>query len=940
MYKLHKSEHSVLRSSSSPFRKVLLAAIFSLSVACQPTVEEHFAQAEKYMAEADYQSAIIELRNVLQANPDDVNARLLRAEASYQVADFATAEANYKRVLALGDDRPDVWAGLGKSMLMQGKVREAFESVVPNLAGKSDQEDHLVVVGDILMALGNLPDAEAEYLKAIEQNPVSPGGLVGRAAIAASQGDHDRARQYLDEATEGNPESDFAWRANGNYLRTHSEFDDAIAAYDRSMLLETATTPLADRFITRMNRVTSLIDLNRFEEAQADFAALQAALPGHPQLSYLKGRIAFGLGDYNQAQIELQQYLSRVPDDPRGKAMLGAVNFSQNNLRQAEIYLSQAVRANVGGETTRRLLAETLLRLNKSEEALEALRAAESEGQSDAMLLAMLGRAEASVGDADAAISYFEQSVEANPENTITSLALAASYLQADRGNDAISVLDAMPDVADMDFRREMLLITAHIRNGDSDEAAAEGDRLLQAHPDDARAHSVAGAMRMSLGDENKAREHFEHALSLEADNTVALYSLAKLALAEKDIDQARRRIEQLLDAHPTFVPGLSMLAAILHQDDALDQIRPRTNAAMAAAPESVAVHVLVARVALAQNEADEALQVIAKIPESAQDSASLSHLEGLALLQKGRVEQALNNLSRAAAHEPNNATLQFDLARARLGKGDYRNALTAIEAFRALRPDDVRGLVILVEAGIQAGEPRNARPMVEAYANAHPEDMTATMLLGDIEFASGKPLDALTYYEEVAERNWDRQIAFKLSRAHRAAGTGKSPEPLERWLRDNPDDGTLRFFYAQALESSADFNGAVSQYEELLQQGKANAVVLNNLAWHYATQGRPEAVELAEQAHEMEPENGSITDTLGWIVFQSGDVGRALPLLREAASQSRDDAEIQFHLASALAAAGENTEAAAIVQELLESGQSFPSRADAERLAESLSVR
>ncbi len=889
------------------------------------------------MAEADYRSAIIELRNVLQANPNHVNARLLRAEASYQLADFATAESSYTRALALGDDRPDVWAGLGKSMLVQGKVREAFERVVPKLAGKSDHEDHLVLVGDILMSLGNPTDAEVEYLKALEQNPAAPGGLIGRAAIAASQGDHDRARQYLDAAISGNPESAFAWRAKGNYLRTQRDFDDAIAAYEQSMQLETAATPLADRFIARMNRVSSLIDLNRFEEAQADFDELRALLPGHPQLAYLKGRIAFGLADYELAQIELQRYLSRVPDDPRGKAMLGAVNLSQNNLRQAEIYLAQAVRANVGGETTRRLLAETLLRLNKPEEALEALRAAESEGQSDAMLLAMLGRAEARAGDADASISYFEQSVAANPENAMISLALAASYLQAGRGNDAITLLEVMPDVSDTDFRREMLLMAAHLKNGDADKAVTEGDRLLQEHPDDAGAHSVVGAMHMSLGDVDKAREHFDSALSFEPDNTVALYSLGNMAFATGDLDRARQRYEQLLDAHPTFVPGLARLAAVLQQDDALGQMRARTDAAMAAAPESVAVHVLAARLALTRNQGDEALQIIARIRESAPDDASLLHLEGLALLQKGQTEQALDKLTRAAADEPKNASYQFDLARTRLGTGDYRGALTAIEAFRALRPDDVRGLTILVEAGIRAGEPQDARPMVEAYANSHPDDMTATMLLGDIEFASGKPLDALTYYEQVAGKDWGRQIAFKLSRAHRAAGTGKATEPLERWLRDNPDDSNLRFFYAQALEANADMNAAVSQYENLLQQGKANAVTLNNLAWHYGEEGRPEAVGLAEQAHEMEPDNGSITDTLGWIVFKSGNVDKALPLLRQAVEQSPGDAEVQFHLASALAAAGENVEAAAIVQELLESGQSFPSRAEAERLAESL---
>ena len=222
------------------------------------------------------------------------------------------------------------------------------------------------------------------------------------------------------------------------------------------------------------------------------------------------------------------------------------------------------------------------------------------------------------------------------------------------------------------------------------------------------------------------------------------------------------------------------------------------------------------------------------------------------------------------------------------------------------MRPDDIRGLRILVEAEIQAGEPQDARPMVKAYANSHPDNMTATMLLGDIELASGKPLDALTYYEEIAEKDWGRQIVFKLYKAHRTAGTGKATEPLERWLQDNPNDDSVRFFYAQTLEANADMNAAVSQYEHLLQQGKANAVALNNLAWHYAEEGRPEAVGLAEQAHEMEPDNGSITDTLGWIVFKSGDTDKALPLLRQAVEQSPDYLEVRFHLASVLASAGE----------------------------------
>ena len=119
-----------------------------------------------------------------------------------------------------------------------------------------------------------------------------------------------------------------------------------------------------------MNRTTALVDSRRINEAERQLSELQEKYPSHPILRYLAGRIAFINGDYDAAQLELQEYLAKMPRDARGQALLGAVHFSQDNLRQAEMYLGQAVRANAGGDATRRLLAETLLRLNEPEEAL------------------------------------------------------------------------------------------------------------------------------------------------------------------------------------------------------------------------------------------------------------------------------------------------------------------------------------------------------------------------------------------------------------------------------------------------------------------------------------------------------------------------------------------------------------------------------------------
>ena len=82
--------------------------------ACQPTPEERLARAEAYIAEADYRTAVIELQNLLQAAPDNAQARLLLAQTSYQLGDFSQATSQFERAISLGEsdasDLDRVWS--------------------------------------------------------------------------------------------------------------------------------------------------------------------------------------------------------------------------------------------------------------------------------------------------------------------------------------------------------------------------------------------------------------------------------------------------------------------------------------------------------------------------------------------------------------------------------------------------------------------------------------------------------------------------------------------------------------------------------------------------------------------------------------------------------------------------------------------------------------
>jgi uncharacterized protein (TIGR02996 family) len=207
---------------------------------------------------------------------------------------------------------------------------------------------------------------------------------------------------------------------------------------------------------------------------------------------------------------------------------------------------------------------------------------------------------------------------------------------------------------------------------------------------------------------------------------------------------------------------------------------------------------------------------------------------------------------------------------------------------------------------------------------------------MGDVEFASGDADTAKDYYETAVSQLWNRDLAVRLARVYRVNEPNRANAVLLRWLRDNPDDTPVRLIYAQQLENHGEVADAVREYERI-NLTTQDPIVLNNLAWQYAVSGTEGAARLAAMAHKLAPDNGSITDTYGWILYRQGVTDRALPLLEEAARQSQDNHEIQFHLATVLAESGNKEKASRILERLLESDRPFPSRKDAQALAATL---
>jgi predicted Zn-dependent protease len=104
-----------------------LAAVTLAALAgCGPSNDPArlIAKSQEYRQKGNYQAAMIELKNVLQKNPDHAEARYLLGTDYLEAGDPRAAEAELRRASKLGVEPAKTLPPLAKSLLLQGKRRK------------------------------------------------------------------------------------------------------------------------------------------------------------------------------------------------------------------------------------------------------------------------------------------------------------------------------------------------------------------------------------------------------------------------------------------------------------------------------------------------------------------------------------------------------------------------------------------------------------------------------------------------------------------------------------------------------------------------------------------------------------------------------------------------------------------------------------------------
>ena len=108
-----------------------LTVFILILVSCGGMDEQQMLQnARSYLDKNDLMAASIELRNTLQKNNDNAEARYLLGSVSLEIGDLTTAEKEFKRAALAGWNEEETQVGLARILITRKEFQTLLDEIV------------------------------------------------------------------------------------------------------------------------------------------------------------------------------------------------------------------------------------------------------------------------------------------------------------------------------------------------------------------------------------------------------------------------------------------------------------------------------------------------------------------------------------------------------------------------------------------------------------------------------------------------------------------------------------------------------------------------------------------------------------------------------------------------------------------------------------------
>lgn len=677
-------------------------------------------------------------------------------------------------------------------------------------------------------------------------------------------------------------------------------YSDALRIADRVLEVDPSQSE------ARRARSHALLGINRREEALVDARKLYDAMPEDFHAGLLYGTILAELGRLDEAEtvhadVETAAQASADPERA-ARACLARASFLEDHRKdeaRAEAHYRRCLQRAPAHPLALQLATRHFEKRGRPAEALVLWERAATKAPDDLAVRQALAVRYQRNGEIDRARNLLTEGGEriGSPDAW---MALAEFERRLGRIGPALHAIERAEQATPRASER-LLFVKADLLIDDGRIEAAEP--LIAAFEEESYRALLEGRILLERGAAPAALAALERGLRRWPDNAGGRY-LAGLAAREiGDFERAISEFREAVRADPGATDAALLLGSLElargHPRDAVEAAASFLEHRGRARPD--AYRVLLGGL-LAQGLVDPARRVAEQIAAAGflGDSA-IAHARIEAMTSGPIAAVRVIEASGVELSDPENERVLRALADFRIAADRAAAALEAVDTALQVRPDspslhELRGVVLL-----RAGRRQDAQRAFEQALALDAGQARARAGLAEIAYAEGDAERALRLYDEAAQTKGA--------------------------------DGSAGYAAAQIALAGGDSPGAKRRLEEVIRQDPGHAAARNDLAWLLAKDetdlGR--ALELATLAHRIDP-NPDITDTLGFVHLQRGEIAAAVGHLEAAVAARPESPSMRYHLGVAWARQGASERAAAMLREAISQGP-FPG-ADAARRA------
>ncbi len=832
----------------------------------------YMTRGETYADQGQYRPAMLEIKNAIQQDPDNIRYTLALADIYLTIGANAEASALLSPWMESSPDK--VGLKLAQAYLGQRKhlsAQETLDRTQP--ATETEKLLAMALRGEALRLSGNFDEALETFEQVLSLKPADQGAMAGKIRTYMALNNPVVAMELADQWLDAHGPDAEILILKGQALYYRNQLEQSAEVLTRAI----ADLPSSDYFLPLRRDALSLIsrvltEQGKITEAQVYNQVLSENSDSESEQQAQVAITAIQEGRFDEAARTLNDLYQLNPDNSRIALTLGALSLQQGNVAEGLNLLED----NLDPETspTAFIRLTTLARIDQGDlrSALDTLTRAVAARPNDPELITMHGLLALSLsGHTDEGLASISKALSLQPQNVRLRLILARHYLNQGQSEQALGQLRMAFATRPDDWATTSAYLNLLINNNERDEITELKESLLNGYPDQKQARVLVGIARNALGERDQAIADLQQMVKEAPTDSAAHMALAHLYASSGQTAKAANTLVQAARHTPAPMGPLKRAVALYARAKGNGQVLTDWIRHIGEEYPEMADEVL-------------ALEILADIERN-----DLAHARKLLDATAGReLPPSLRQTS---------VSLLIAEARAAAGAGDWDAASDAAAQAIALQPGNMNALLTPVRIQLMKGDTDQASAALDGIEKRLGSPAPVAGLRAAIMEARGDTAGAFGYLERLWQESPNPALMPHLLRLAAGAAPARRSDLARQWLRLQPDNPAAQLAVADNLLKDGDQAQAIVMYEKVVRRRPEYVPALNNLAWLLRESDLKRALELSEQALALAPEDASVLDTHGWLLHLDGQHRLARNHLELALKKMPDSQEIRQHL-------------------------------------------